>query len=727
MAVMTSDSSAQAAPNPPDPSTVPAKVSPATPLWKGASYRLLLVFVLVLAFVLPASVALIAIKLHAAHEEEVAIAASRKLAFALTSHLERTVESIEAFLDGFDNLPDNASPQEIYSRLLTARLPASVIQVTYVDRTGAVVASNLLPPGNGVTLADREHIRVHMNDDPTDAGIFISKPVKGRISGAWSLQFTRALRADDGKLRGIIAASYQISDFIEFYEKLLPKGDGLIALVGFDGVVRAIVPANRQIDGLQAANLLPEEAIKAGAANGPDAGLAWDDAGRVGYSMHSDRFPFFVAVAVDRAEIDTDNHDFHVAIWGIAGGLSLTLVALTLFGARHARLERTYRERELTAQAQEREAQVLQAISRVPGIHVLHVENGRAVRIGEAADGLLPRLIAERVESPEFLARLQEDAAPSVAMEYFSGDGEEFEVGMVITRLPPNGPGRTDAASAPAVVFALDETAKRLKENKLYQMSKMAALGELVTGLAHEINQPLGVIRLAASNAITGLRKGLPAEHTSEKLARIVRQVERMKAIIDHMRIFGRKDALTIDPSSAETAVEGTLQVLGTEIRLDGIELTATGSAGSARVPCRQEQLEQVLINLVLNARDAIRARRQHEPDFAGRIAIAIERRVAEGQGFVVVTVRDNGGGIPSAAIGKIFQPFFTTKPSGQGTGLGLSVSFGIIRDYGGTLTVADVEGGALFTIALPEVPAEAANDTATSSNRSEPEASSEG
>lgn len=224
-----------------------------------------------------------------------------------------------------------------------------------------------------------------------------------------------------------------------------------------------------------------------------------------------------------------------------------------------------------------------------------------------------------------------------------------------------------------------------------------------------------------------GLRKGLPAEHTSEKLARIVRQVERMKAIIDHMRIFGRKDALTIDPSSAETAVEGTLQVLGTEIRLDGIELTATGSAGTARVPCRQEQLEQVLINLVLNARDAIRARRQHEPDFAGRIAIAIGRRVTEGQGFVVVTVRDNGGGIPPAVIGKIFQPFFTTKPSGQGTGLGLSVSFGIIRDYGGTLTVADVEGGALFTIALPEVPAAPANDAAMSGNRSEPEASSAG
>ncbi len=734
---MTPESSTQAAPVAPFPDErdLPATALEAAPLWQGASRRVLLCLLLLLALLVPASVAFITIQLHEQHEDDVAVAASRKLALALTSHLERTVESIESFLDGFSTLPDDASPQEIYSRLLTARLPASVIQVTYVDPSGAVVASNLLPPGNGVNLADREHIRVHMNDDPTDREIFISKPVKGRISGAWSIQFTRALRAPDGKLRGIIAASYQISDFIEFYEKLLPEGQGLIALVGFDGVVRASVPAASQLDGMDAAAILPGLETLGNHANGPYDGVAWDDVRRIGYSVHSDRYPFLVVVAADRGAILAESHDFHVAIWGIAGGLGLTLAALALFGLRHSRLERAYRERELKANAQEREAQVLQAISRVPGIHVLHVENGRAVRIGDATDDILPRLIAARVETPEFLAQVAQGNTPSVAIEHFSGDGEEFEVELVLTRLRPTTEDRSGlAASAlPAtVVFALDETAKRMEENKLYQMSKMAALGELVTGLAHEINQPLGVIRLAASNALTGLRKGLPGEHTTEKLERIIRQVERMKSIIDHMRIFGRKDALTIDPSSAETAVEGTLQVLGTEIRLDGIDLSFAGSAGGARVPCRQEQLEQVLINLVLNARDAIRARRQDEPDFAGRIAIAIECCEMDDRRWVLVTVRDNGGGIPAAAVGKIFQPFFTTKPPGQGTGLGLSVSFGIIREYGGTLTVANVEDGALFTIAMPQVDAEAVEDAAHSAvappiRRSEPETSSGG
>ncbi|WP_091443952.1 ATP-binding protein [Ancylobacter rudongensis] len=735
---MTPESSTQTAPVTPFPDErdLPAKAPEGAALWQGASRRVLLCLLLLLALLVPASVAFITIQLHEQHEDDVAVAASRKLALALTSHLERTVESIESFLDGFSTLPDDPSPEEIYTRLLTARLPASVIQVTFVDPSGAVVASNLLPPGNGINLADREHIRVHMNDDPTDREIFISKPVKGRISGTWSIQFTRALRAPDGKLRGIIAASYQISDFIEFYEKLLPEGQGLIALVGFDGVVRASVPAASQLDGMDAAAILPGLETLGSHANGPYVGVAWDDVRRIGYSVHSDRYPFLVVVAADRGAILAESHDFHVAIWGIAGGLGLTLAALALFGLRHSRLERAYRERELKAHAQEREAQVLQAISRVPGIHVLHVENGRAVRIGDATDDILPRLIAARVETPEFLAQVAQGNAPSVAIEHFSGDGEAFEVELVLTRLRPtteDGFGPADSAPPATVVFALDETAKRMEENKLYQMSKMAALGELVTGLAHEINQPLGVIRLAASNAMTGLRKGLPGEHTSEKLERIIRQVERMKSIIDHMRIFGRKDALTIDPSSAETAVEGTLQVLGTEIRLDGIELSFAGSAGSAggaRVPCRQEQLEQVLINLVLNARDAIRARRQDEPDFAGRIAIAIECCEMDAQSWVLVTVRDNGGGIPAAAIGKIFQPFFTTKPPGQGTGLGLSVSFGIIREYGGTLTVANVEDGAVFTIAMPQVETEAGEEAARAAvaspiKRSEPETSS--
>jgi len=674
-------------------------------LWKGAKHRLLIVLLMLLSFILPLSVGALTVHLHERHEDQLSIVASRKLALALSSHLDLTVQTIETFLDGFSDLADETSPEAIYARLGAARLPASIIQVSYIAPDGAVVATNLTPPGSGINLADREHIRVHM-DDVSGNEIYISKPVKGRISGAWSVQFTRAVRGPDGKLRGILGASYQISDFIDFYEKFLPEGRGLIALIGRDGVVRASVPSTGQLDGQLADIILPGfEEIRLN-GSGVYSGVAWDEVQRLGYLVHSDRYPFLVLVAADSGALVEESSEYHGTIWLTAVGGWLALAALTLLGLRYSKLERAYHEKELQANAQERESLVLQAISRVPGISVLHIENGQPIRIGEPTDDVLAGLIAERAASPEFLSRVA-SAAPTVTHEHFYHDGEAFEVEMVLTQLRPTAESSTSAprGTSPAtVVFAVDETAKRMEEYKLHQMSKMASLGEMVTGLAHEINQPLGVIRLAAHNAMAGLRKGLPSEHTAEKLERITRQVERMKGIIDHMRIFGRKDAPKIDPSLARAAVEGAMQILGAEIRIDRIELSFTDAVGDAKVPCRQEQLEQVLINLVLNARDAIRERIHSEPEFHGLIAIATERREIDGIAHVVVTVQDNGGGIPKEALDKVFQPFFTTKPSGQGTGLGLSISFGIIREYGGMLASANVGDGAVFSISLPEV-----------------------
>ncbi|OYX12972.1 MAG: hypothetical protein B7Z15_08980 [Rhizobiales bacterium 32-66-8] len=134
----------------------------------------------------------------------------------------------------------------------------------------------------------------------------------------------------------------------------------------------------------------------------------------------------------------------------------------------------------------------------------------------------------------------------------------------------------------------------------------------------------------------------------------------------------------------------------------------ASSSGSTIMVLCRQDQLEQVLINLLQNARDALRDRRaRHDPELQGMIAVSVALDSPGGNGQTVsITVKDNAGGIPDGVIEKIFQPFFTTKPPGQGTGLGLSVSFGIIRDHHGTLTARNEGLGAVFTIRLPAAPA---------------------
>ncbi|MBS7556281.1 hypothetical protein KHC23_21860 [Ancylobacter dichloromethanicus] len=679
---------------------------PPNPAWKGSPRRIALALLCLLALALPTTFAYLTLKLHASHETTLSTAASRKLALALTSHFDRTVESVETFLGGFSAGFASLTPDEIFDYLQGLKPPQGVIQISFIDASGQFIASSLAAPGKMMDLSDREHIKVHLKGEPWQNDIFLSKPVKGRISGTWSIQFSKALKRIDGKLVGVLVASYEISSFISFYDSLRPDGRGVVALIGNDGIIRAVAPGSDQFDGQPASRLFENLPAPDTLSEGIYSGGEPDGIRRSGYYVHSSRYPFLVLVATDDAFTAAQSSGFRLAVMGLSVALGLTLLALAAFGLRHWQLQSAFREQELQAIARHREAKVLQAISRVPGITVLHIENGRTTQIGREEAGELPRMIRERVATPQFLARVK-DGDSSVSLEHFSQEGAEFEVEVVVARLEERDerePRGVNGKMPTAVVFALDETAKRMEQNKLYQMSKMASLGELVTGLAHEINQPLGVIRLAAGNALAGLRKGPPGQHTTEKLERIIRQVARMKAIIDHMRIFGRHSTPTVEPSSALAAIAGTVQVLGTDMRLGAIELSTDTSVEDIEVPCGQEQLEQVLINLVLNARDAIGARRESEADVAGRIDIALAPAVIDGRRHASVTVRDNGGGIPTEVIEKIFQPFFTTKAPGQGTGLGLSVSFGIIREYGGAISATNVGDGAQFTILLPAV-----------------------
>ncbi len=675
----------------------------------GSGRRLLLAILLVAAFIVPTAMASLIMMFHEQHEVREAQETTRKLALVLVSHFERTFEGVDRFLDGLAGVAEDASPEAMHWRLKAAKLPTSVLQVSFIDAQGQLVASNLVPPGRRIDLSDREHIRKHMSAGAEDSRLAVSKPVFGRVTGVWSVQFSKALRAPDGRLRGIIAASYELSD-LRFYEALVPDGDGLVALIGDDGVIRASAPGARRLDGEVAAVALPDLP----SANGPDpawyGGVGSDGVRRIGAVVRSESYPVSVIVARSFASVLRESREFYLWVIGLAAGLGVTIVALALMVRRYAALGEALREQALQAGAQQREAQVLEAISRVPGICVLLVANGEVTRIGRSETCRMPDLIVDRIQRRDFLDRIRTGRVPATSVEHFSWNGEEYEIQLVVAELDEiRDRTRSDAGGEPAVVvFAVDQTAQRLQQNKLYQMSKMASLGELVTGLAHEINQPLGVIRLAANNALTGLRGGLPAEHTADKLDRILRQVKRMKAIIDHMRIFSRESPQGLQPAEAAGIVEGVLQVLGTETRVDEITLDFVPPAERLDVLCRREQIEQVLINLVLNARDAIRSRRASVPGLQGTIAIDIARETIDGRPHVVLTVRDNGGGIPETALGKVFQPFFTTKPSGQGTGLGLSVSFGIVREHGGLLSAGNADGGAVFRIALPELGADA-------------------
>ena len=231
------------------------------------------------------------------------------------------------------------------------------------------------------------------------------------------------------------------------------------------------------------------------------------------------------------------------------------------------------------------------------------------------------------------------------------------------------------------------------------QSAKMATLGEMATGLAHEISQPLNVMRLAIVNVLKRLDSGeVQVDYLIDKLNRIDAQVQRAARVVDHMRVFGRRSEAEQHPFNPVDAIGGTLSLLAEELRGKGVELRVSETGFQVQVRGNVDQLEQVLINLMVNARDALLSKCETDGDFKPWISLHTERD----EHSVRLWVEDNGGGIDPQLLERIFEPFFTTKPVGVGTGLGLSVSVGIVENMGGTLRASNSAEGARFCIELP-------------------------
>ncbi|GAA3540672.1 PAS domain-containing sensor histidine kinase [Zobellella aerophila] len=236
---------------------------------------------------------------------------------------------------------------------------------------------------------------------------------------------------------------------------------------------------------------------------------------------------------------------------------------------------------------------------------------------------------------------------------------------------------------------------------QLYQSTKMAMIGEMATTLAHEMNQPLNVMRIALVNLLRRMEtQACSPEYIKNKLERIESQIVRASRIIEHMRIFGRRSALEKYPFDPQKAIEGALSLTRDTLEQSGIELTIK-VVPLPQVCGHLDQLEQVLINLLVNARDALLQYKSQQPTLNPQVIISANCH----DHSVQLQVEDNGGGIAPHQLPEIFEPFFTTKPAGQGTGLGLSVSHGIIQQMQGTLSVENTGKGALFTIVIPAEP----------------------
>ena len=254
------------------------------------------------------------------------------------------------------------------------------------------------------------------------------------------------------------------------------------------------------------------------------------------------------------------------------------------------------------------------------------------------------------------------------------------------------------------IVATTDITEMIEKEAQLIQASKLTTLGEMSAGMAHELNQPLNAIKLGSEYLDIMVQEGreIPREDLLEVVHEISRQVDRAAEIINYLREFSRKAHYGKEKIDLNQPITGVFNMLNQQLSLQNIKLELELDKTIPPVWGHYNRFEQVIVNLVSNARDAIAQKKSPGPAAADRV---IRIRTFQEDRRVVLEISDTGIGIPEPIREKIFQPFFTTKETGKGMGLGLSITYGIVRDYGGEIQVVSEEGlGTTFKLYFQKV-----------------------
>lgn len=266
------------------------------------------------------------------------------------------------------------------------------------------------------------------------------------------------------------------------------------------------------------------------------------------------------------------------------------------------------------------------------------------------------------------------------------------------------------------LIVARDVSKQKVAEQMAIQSSKLATLGEISTSIAHELKQPLSVMDMVAQNMVETLKE---EEMTAEELRhyalskaeRVAANVERLRAIIDHLRVFGRKvegESLVFD---ARESVKAALLLIQHRFERSGVRLLLTQPDEPVTVDGHPILFEQVLLNLLSNAVDAMEGLPH---DLPREIRIELLREEAQ----LALVVEDSAGGMPENQLHRATEAYYTTKPAGKGTGLGLSISNDILKDMDGSLSLANGSSGLVATISLPLAEASAAQDNAVSAQR---------
>lgn len=335
---------------------------------------------------------------------------------------------------------------------------------------------------------------------------------------------------------------------------------------------------------------------------------------------------------------------------------------------------------------------------------IIAVDNEDKVILYNPAAEELFEYASDEVKGREFLMLFPESQKDTLREKYASGNGSggpgsvfearglsksgrEFPIEASLSRCRING-----KSVVTAIIF--DITERQHMQQQLHQSAKLAAVGELVSGVTHEINNPLAIVLGYSEMMLQD--EGLN-EESRKSVESIHHEAERAKKVIQGLLSFARKHNPEKERINVNEVLENTLSLVNYELNKNGVSVVKELDPELPEIVADPNQLQQVFMNLIINAQHAM----EESP---GDKALTISSRINDGKnGFVQIAFEDKGPGIPTEILPKIFDPFYTSKPKGKGTGLGLSVSFGIINEHSGEIYAENAkDSGARFIIDLP-------------------------